>query len=130
MCCCAAVTTGTLGLIVSVTSEHTPTFVERAIRVFLDKMQGVLEEMSEQEFAEHVQSVATMLLQAPHNIDEQVACHWNTIWEMQYSFYDSYKVLLRPIHLVECMQFCALQCCFRSCFLSELCCLFLVHNRE
>ncbi|NJR42446.1 MAG: hypothetical protein HC767_07070 [Akkermansiaceae bacterium] len=77
---------------VSITSERKPAFVEKAVCTFLDNMQGTLEALSEQAFSEHVQCVATMLLEAPHNIDEQVEAHWNTIWEMQYSFYDKYKV--------------------------------------
>lgn len=85
-------TSGTLGLLVSITSERKPAFVEKAVCTFLDKMQGTMEGMTALDFAEHVQSVATMLLEAPHNIDELVEHHWSTIWEMQYSFYDKYKV--------------------------------------
>lgn len=88
----AAVTTGCLGLLVSITSEKTPAFVIQAVDAFLDKMHGVLEEMSAQDFQEHVQSVATQLLQAPHNLDEQVSYHWNTIWDRHYGFYNRYKV--------------------------------------
>ena len=107
----------------SVTSERKPAFVERAVRTFLDKMQATVEEMPAQDFTEHVQSVATTLLEAPHNIDEQVECHWNTIWEMQYNFYEKYQVWAHPLDslafytswsavflLLSCLIFSALAC--------------------
>jgi secreted Zn-dependent insulinase-like peptidase len=90
--------------VLSVTSERKPDFVEKAVCTFLDGMQGSIEAMSPKDFSEHVQSVSTVLLEAPHNIDEQAEHHWHTIWEMQYSFYEKYKVQC-PRTMCTCVLF-------------------------
>jgi secreted Zn-dependent insulinase-like peptidase len=90
-------TAGVLGFLVTVTSDHAPAFVEHAIEHFLSDAVKTLEDLTEEQFQEHVKSLVTLRLEPYKNIAEQVEEHWGSVWSTTYDFYDRYQVLLFPM---------------------------------
>ncbi|KAI0690596.1 insulin-degrading enzyme [Cytidiella melzeri] len=60
-------------------SERTPTFLEERADAFLDEMQGILEQMSEEEFETHKAGLASKWKEQPKNLGEEASRFWRWI---------------------------------------------------
>lgn len=91
-----------LGFLVAISSERSPAHVEQAVVTFLDNALEDIKAMSAEEFADHVESVAVALREAPNNINEQADYHWRCLSYKHYNFYERYLV---RYHLVTLIMF-------------------------
>lgn len=64
------------GLRIVVQSERGPVYLEERVEAFLDHMKGVIERMTEEEFAEQRNGLERKWREAPKNLNEEVGRHW------------------------------------------------------
>ena len=85
-------TAGLLGLLVAVTSDRTPQFVEAAIERFLADAVRTLEALTAPQFEQHAASLAMLRLEPFKNVSELAEEHWASAWRCTYDFHDRYEV--------------------------------------
>jgi insulysin len=78
--------TGSQGFRVMVQSERDPAYVETRIEAFLDSMRGYIEELSDEEYAKHVQSLVQKREEKAKNLGEETRRFWGRIVDMYYEF--------------------------------------------
>ncbi|KAJ8667813.1 hypothetical protein QAD02_009476 [Eretmocerus hayati] len=77
---------GVQGLRVIVQSNKHPQFVEERIDAFMESMQEYIEGLSDTEFNDHKESLATQRLEKPKQMSSQSGVYWNEIVAQQYNF--------------------------------------------
>ncbi|GFO42674.1 insulin-degrading enzyme [Plakobranchus ocellatus] len=77
---------GVQGLRVIVQSLKSPQYVEGRIEAFLQKMDDVLSEMTNEEFAKHVSALCTKRLEKPKKLVQQNKRYWTEIISSYYNF--------------------------------------------
>ncbi|OXG84088.1 insulysin [Cryptococcus neoformans Gb118] len=82
----ASQTTGTMGYTVLVQSERDPVYVETRIEAFLDGLKEIIEEMSEEEFEKHKQSLISKKEEKPKNLAEETKRFWGRIQDRYFEF--------------------------------------------
>lgn len=82
----ASQTTGTMGYTVLVQSERDPVYVETRIEAFLDGLKEIIEEMSEEEFEKHKQSLISKKEEKPKNLGEETKRFWGRIQDRYFEF--------------------------------------------
>lgn len=82
----ASQSTGTMGYTVLVQSERDPVYVETRIEAFLDGLKEIIEEMSEEEFEKHKQSLIAKKEEKPKNLGEETKRFWGRIQDRYFEF--------------------------------------------
>ncbi|GFO42676.1 insulin degrading enzyme [Plakobranchus ocellatus] len=77
---------GVQGLKVVVQSLKSPQYVEGRIEAFLQKMDDVLLEMTDEKFAKHVSALCTKRLEKPKKLVQQNKRYWTEIISSYYNF--------------------------------------------
>ncbi len=77
---------GTSGFRVLVQSERDATYLESRIDAFFDHLKGILEEMSEEEFNSHKESLIQSRLETVKNLGEESMRFWFHIHSSYYDF--------------------------------------------
>ena len=68
-----------LVLRIRIQSERSPAYLEERTNAFLDEMQGLLEEMEEEEFETHKAGLASIWKEQPRNLSEESIRFWRWI---------------------------------------------------
>lgn len=68
-----------LVLRILIQSERSPAYLEERTNAFLDEMQGILEEMTEEEFETHKTGLASKWREQPKNLNEEATKFWRWI---------------------------------------------------
>ncbi|KAI0093889.1 insulin-degrading enzyme [Irpex rosettiformis] len=68
-----------LVLRILIQSERSPVYLEERANAFLDEMQGILEEMSGEEFEAHKKGLASKWKEQPKNLNEEASKFWRWI---------------------------------------------------
>lgn len=74
------------GLRVLVQSERDPVYVENRIEAFLDTLDKTIEEMTEEEFNRHRESLIAKKEESPKNLHEESRRFWQRISDKYYEF--------------------------------------------
>ncbi|KAL8568009.1 hypothetical protein ACOMHN_029184 [Nucella lapillus] len=77
---------GVQGLRVIIQSNRTPVYVEGRVEAFLQKMEGEIQEMTEEKFQKHVSALVTRRLEKPKRLSMQNSKYWVEILCQQYNF--------------------------------------------
>jgi insulysin len=64
------------GLRIVIQSERGPVYLEERVEAFLDHMKGVIESMTDEQFAEQKSGLERKWREAPKNLNEEVSRHW------------------------------------------------------
>jgi insulysin len=67
------------GLRIAIQSERTPTYLENRVEVFIEHMKDVIEEISDENFAEQKAGLRTKWHEAPKNLSEETSRFWTHI---------------------------------------------------
>ncbi|KAI9446597.1 Metalloenzyme, LuxS/M16 peptidase-like protein, partial [Lactarius indigo] len=67
------------GLRIVVQSERGPVYLEERVEAFLDHMKGVIEHMTDEQFAEQKNGLERKWREAAKNLNEEVSRHWGQI---------------------------------------------------
>ena len=78
--------------------------VEAAVEAFLSTSVSVLQGLTGEQFAQHVQSLTMLKLEPYQNVSERAEDHWSAVMRTSYDFYERYEV---RVHLrwTACCQF-------------------------
>ncbi|GFT52795.1 insulin-degrading enzyme [Nephila pilipes] len=77
---------GAQGLRIVVQSEKPPTFIDSRIESFIQYFDKYIQELTDEEFQNHVQSLALLRLEKPKKLAVQCAKYWLEISSRQYNF--------------------------------------------
>ncbi|CAG8740860.1 38984_t:CDS:10 [Gigaspora margarita] len=96
-----------LGVRVIIQSEKDTVYLENKIEDFLNILQTLIEEMSEEEYQKQVQSLITKKLEKPKNLYQEAQRYWNHIDSGYYDFdqVDTDVAELRTITKPELLDF-------------------------
>ncbi|GBB83220.1 hypothetical protein RclHR1_00100024 [Rhizophagus clarus] len=76
----------TIGFRIIVQSEKDTAHLENRIEVFLNNLQKIIEEMSEQEYQKQVQSLIVKKLETPKNLGQETHRYWTHVSSGYYEF--------------------------------------------
>ncbi|WVO12724.1 hypothetical protein L204_100332 [Cryptococcus depauperatus] len=82
----ATLSTGIMGFSITVQSERDPQHIENRIEVFLKSMKDKIENMSDEEFCEHRQTVIENRSEEPKNLVQETGRIWRKISDGFYEF--------------------------------------------
>jgi len=82
---------GVCGLKITVQSKCSPDYLDGRIEAFVDSILELLEQMSEQDYSEHVVAVKTRLSEKPKKLSNETVKHWAEISCRQYDFHRDSK---------------------------------------
>ncbi|XP_076461437.1 insulin-degrading enzyme-like [Babylonia areolata] len=77
---------GVQGLRVIIQSNRSPAYVEGRVEAFLQKMEGEIRDMGQEDFKKHVSALVTRRLEKPKRLAVQNAKYWTEILCQQYNF--------------------------------------------
>ena len=86
--------TGELGWKVLIQSERDPVHVESRIENFITSMSGILDKMTEEDFAKNRQSLISKREEKAKNLGEETRKYWNRVTDQYYEF--GRRELIRP----------------------------------
>lgn len=75
-----------VGLRIVVQSKKSPDYLDGRIEAFIHSIRELLDNLSEKEFSEHVDSLVTKILEKPKKLQTEVDKYWIEICSQQYQF--------------------------------------------
>ncbi|CAJ0633735.1 13753_t:CDS:10 [Entrophospora sp. SA101] len=79
-------TAGIMGLRFIIQSEKDPNYLEHRIEEFIKALQKIIEEMSDEAYEKHIQSIITIKTEKPKNLYQEAYRYWNHITNGYYEF--------------------------------------------
>lgn len=77
---------GVQGIHIVIQSDRSPAYLDGRIEAFLYMMKSYIEDMSEDQFLNHRQALASRRMEKPKKLSHQTAKYWSEITSQQYNF--------------------------------------------